>query len=64
MPKNLDVAFTWIILFLKYIRIDMCQIIQKGEICMKHMTLNDRISIQEGLDNGYAIRTITPEPRL
>ncbi|MCI5918299.1 MAG: helix-turn-helix domain-containing protein [Roseburia sp.] len=31
---------------------------------MKHMTLNDRISIQEGLDNGYAIRTITPEPRL
>lgn len=36
----------------------MCQIIQKGEICMKHMTLNDRISIQEGLDNGYSIRTI------
>ena len=25
---------------------------------MKHMTLNDRISIQEGLDNGYSIRTI------
>lgn len=25
---------------------------------MKHLTLNDRISIQEGLDNGYSIRTI------